>query len=200
MAIIISADELKENFEGYSPDFAEEFHHISTVLADKKFSKELKRYLGQHVVLMNGGTASGKSEFIATQLEKSSLLIFDATLSTVLGARNKIREIQKRKKQPVVYAIIPRDLKRAYKAFLNRERKFSVLHFFRTHSESRKTVLWIAENKPEVRIQIFESFYLFQNNMQFDEEPFASRNELVAYLSQKQIEDADIIKAVRGKE
>ncbi|MDE2024935.1 MAG: DUF2188 domain-containing protein [Patescibacteria group bacterium] len=59
------------------------------------------------------------------------------------------------KKTPIIYTVIPDDLKRAFVAFLNRDRKFSDTHFYKTHSGSRKTLLWIAQNNPAVRAYIY---------------------------------------------
>jgi predicted GTPase len=82
MVIIISADEIKKTLPNYSPDKAEEFHHQSAKQADKQFSQALKDNQEEVAILMNGGTASGKSEFLATQLSKLPNIIFDATQST----------------------------------------------------------------------------------------------------------------------
>lgn len=196
MAIIISADEIKKTLPGYSPDKAEEVHHVSATMADKQFSKELKNNSEKFVILMNGGTASGKTEFLVTQLDQLPSIIFDATQSTIQGAQNKIREINKRKKVPVIYSVVPDDLTRAYDAFLNRDRKFSDAHFYRTHSESRKTLLWIAKNNPEIEIHIVESSYSDQGNLLFAELIPSSREKLIAYLEDIQITEADIIKSV----
>ena len=92
MAIIISADEIKKKLPNYSPDKAEEFHHESAAQADKLLAKVLKENINKDVVLLSGGTASGKTEFLATQLYKRDCIIMDATLSTELGAKNKIRQ------------------------------------------------------------------------------------------------------------
>src|SRR5437667_7512755 len=58
---------------------------------------------------------------------------------------------------PVIYSVIPDDLGRAFTAFLHRERKFSDSHFYRTHSGSRKTLLWVAKNYPDVEVNLIES-------------------------------------------
>ena len=61
----------------------------------------------------------------------------------------KLKKIQEAGRLPIIYAVIPDDLKRAFIAFLNRDRKFSDTHFYKTHSGSRKTLLWIAKNYPK---------------------------------------------------
>jgi len=124
MPLIISADEIKKQLPNYSPDKAEFFHHESARQADKLFTRELKININKEVILLNGGTASGKTEFLATHLKSKNCIIFDATLSTELGAKNKIRQIVDKKKTPVIYGIIPDDIRRAFIAFLNRDRKF----------------------------------------------------------------------------
>lgn len=149
MATVISADEIKKQIPSYSPEKAEVFHRESARLADKLFSQELKKSKHKSVILLNGGTASGKSEFLSTQLKNKKCIVFDATLSTQLGAEIKLKQILKAKKRPIIYAIIPDDLKRAFIAFLSRDRKFGDSHFYKTHSGSRKTLLWIALNYPQ---------------------------------------------------
>jgi len=193
MAQVISADELKKLLPNYSPDRAESFHHESAKQADKIFTRALKTNLSKEVILLNGGTASGKTEFLSTQLSNKDSIIFDATLSTELGAKNKIRQILKAGKIPVVYSIIPDDLRRAFIAFLNRDRKFSDLHFYKTHSGSRKTLLWIAQNYPQIEINIVESSYTPDGKLQFLQLLFDKRQKLIEYLTGKQLTENDII-------
>src|SRR3990167_11183230 len=133
MSFIISADEIKKELTNYSPDKAEEFHRESAMKADKIFSKALKERSCIGVILLNGGTASGKSEFLSTQLKGKNYIILDATLSTELGAKIKLEKIYKAKKKPIIFSIIPDDLKRAFIAFLNRDRQFRDIHFYKTH-------------------------------------------------------------------
>ena len=193
MADIISADEIKKQLPNYSPDKAEDFHHESTHQADKLFSKTLKSSSLRDVILLYGGTASGKTEFLSTQLIKKDCIIFDATLSNQEFAKNKIREIKKRNKHLIVYSVIPDDLKRAFTAFLNRERKFSDTHFYKTHAGSRKTLLWIAQNYPDIEINIVESSYSPSGKLQFLQIQFDNRQKLTEYLTGKQLTENDII-------
>src|SRR6266700_66455 len=193
MAIIISADEIKKELPNYSPEKVEEFHHESTVRANKLFEKALRESSFKDVILLNGGTASGKTEFLDTQLSDKECIIMDATLSTELGAKNKIRQIVKAGKTPIIYMVIPDDLRRAFIAFLNRDRKFSDSHFYKTHSGSRKTLLWIAENYPDVAINIIESSYTTDEKLQFSQIAFDNKQNLFAYLTGKQMTEDDII-------
>lgn len=197
MAFIVSADEIKKQLPNYSPDKAEAYHRESARLADKLFLGALKKSLYKQVILLNGGTASGKTEFLLTQLSKMRCTIFDATLSTNLGAENKIRQIIKAKKMPVIYAIIPDDLKRAFIAFLNRDRKFSDEHFYKTHAGSRKTLLWIASNYPYIEINMVESSYTVNGKLQFLRIQFDNRQKLIDYLTNKQLTENDIIDIIK---
>jgi len=196
MAIVIAADEIKKKLPNYSPEKAEEFHHESAMKADKLFTKALKEQSYSKVILLSGGTASGKTEFLDTQLRDKDCIILDATLSTELGAMNKIRQILKVGKTPIIYSIVPDDLKRAFVAFLNRDRKFADTHFYKTHSGSRKTLLWAAANYPEMEIHIVESTYTFQEKLQFSQILFESRQKLIAYLNKIQLSEHDIIAQV----
>lgn len=180
----------------YSPEKAEEFHRESARQADRLFSEELKRTKYKSVMLLNGGTASGKSEFLSTQLKNKRCIILDATLATELGAENKLRQILKTKKKPIIYAVIPDDLNRAFIAFLNRDRKFNDAHFYKTHSGSRKTLLWVAENYPKMQINIIESSYTSSQALQFAQIKFDNRKQLIAYLKGLQMTEDDIIASV----
>lgn len=193
MALIISADEIKKQLPNYAPEKAESFHRESAKQADKLFIKALKDSSFNEVILLNGGTASGKTEFLVTHLDKKNCIIFDTTLSTELGAKNKLRQIFKARKIPVVFAVVPDDLIRAFIAFLNRDRKFSDTHFYKTHSGSRKTLLWIAKNYSDIQINIVESSYTPDEKLQFQQVQFASRQTLIDYLTEKQLTESDII-------
>lgn len=196
MTTIISADEIKKQLPNYTPEKAEEFHRESARQADKLFSKELRRTKYKSVILLNGGTASGKSEFLSGRLRAKRSIILDATLATELGAKNKLRQIFKTKKKPIIYAIMPDDLKRAFDAFLHRDRKFSDNHFYKTHSGSRRTLLWIAENYPQVQINIIESAYTPSQVLQFAQIDFDNKQQLIEYLRNIQMTEDDIIASV----
>lgn len=161
MTIIISADEIKEQLPDYNPNEAETLHSQSAKLADKFFYQNLKYSLEKEVIIMAGGAASGKTEFLNGYLlgKYKKEIIFDTTLSTIIGAEIKIKKILKLKKTPVIYFILPEDLEKTYYAFLHRKRKFHKKHFHFTHSGSRKTLLHIAEKFSQVKINIYNSFY-----------------------------------------
>ena len=193
MAIIISADEIKKEFPNYSPNKAEEFHRESARKADKLFDQALKDTCYKEVILLSGGTAAGKTEFLSTQLLQKDCIILDATLATVAGAEIKIKKIIKAEKIPIIYAVIPDDLRRAFVAFLSRDRKFSDTHFYKTHSGSRKALLWIVENYSTIELNIFESSYTPDERLQFVQMKFDNRQKLVDYLISKQLTENDII-------
>ena len=198
MPIIISADEIKKELPNYSPDKAEKFHHESARKADKLFARALKESSYKDVVLLSGGTASGKTEFLATQLNEKECIILDATLSTELGAKNKLRQIIEARKIPIIYSVLPDDLKRAFIAFLNRDRKFSDDHFYKTHSGSRKTLLLIATEYPEIEMNIIESSYTSDGKLQFLQIQFDNRQKVIDYLTSKQLTESDIINIIKG--
>lgn len=199
MVKIISADEIKETIANYTPDKAEQFHNQSAKLADKQFEVAIKSSSNSKVILMSGGTASGKTEFLVTQLSHKKCVVMDATLYTELGAGIKIKKIIKEKKKPVIYAVIPDDIKRAFIAFLNRDRKFSDTHFYRTHSGSRRTLLWVAKIFPTIEIHIIESSYTKKKEVRFTEIIFKNRKELISYLTGKLLSEADIISILQSQ-
>ena len=197
MATIISSDEIKKNLPDYSPQKAEVFHQESARIADKEFGQKIKGLEIDEIVIMSGGAASGKTEFLLTHLaNKKRCLIFDTTLSSEVGAKIKMSKILNLKKKPIVYAVIPDDLKRAFTAFLHRDRKFSDIHFYKTHSGSRKTLLWITKNFPKVEINIIESSFTNDQKMHFTKIEFYSKPKLIKYLQKLQLSEADIISQV----
>jgi len=197
--MIISADAIKERIKGYNPENAEKYHQESAKAADEEFKGALKGVKNKEVVLMNGGSASGKTEFVSEYLDDYEGIVFDGTLSTPEGARVKIKKIVKAHKTAIVYSVIPDDLLRAFIAFLNRDRKFQDTHFYKTHSGSRKTLLWIAEKYPEVKIKIFESSYNKKRSMIFSELIFDNKKQELEYLKKIQMAEDEIIKLVTEK-
>lgn len=200
MTVIISADEIKKRLPDYSPEKAERFHTQSAKLADKAFEFKLKDSNFKEVILLCDGAASGKTEFLATHLvNRKKCLVFDATLSTEEGARIKLKKIIHSKKKPVVYAVMPDDLERAFIAFLHRDRKFSDAHFYKTHSGSRKTLLFIVSSYPEVEINIIESSYTKDDKLQFSKIEFNDRKLLISYLKDLQMTETDIISYIQSQ-
>ncbi len=195
--ILISPDETKKNLIGYDPIRAELFHLESSRLADQEFSAKLKEGTEIEVILMSGGSASGKTEFVSAYLEDFDGIVFDSTLSSTEGARVKIKKILKAKGIPKIYAVFPDDLRRAFTAFLNRDRRFSDEHFYRTHSGSRKTLLWIAEKYPRVEIEVFESSYLDQGDMSFYRYIFSDRRQMIEFLKDSQYTKEEIVDITR---
>ncbi|MBP9670120.1 hypothetical protein KBD75_01835 [Candidatus Woesebacteria bacterium] len=145
---------------------------------------------------MSGGTASGKTEFMLTQLVNKKAMIVDTTLPTPEGARIKINKALQAKKKVEIYSVIPDNLSRSFIAFLHRDRVFSQEHFYRTHSQSRATLLWIAQNYPEIKIHLIESKYTSTKKMIFSEITFSKRSELLKYLESIQLSQDAIIEKV----
>jgi len=197
--MIISADAIKKQMKNYDPERAEKYHRESARTADLEFKNALKTIKNKEVILMNGGSASGKTEFVSEYLNDYKGIVFDGTLPTAEGARVKIKKIEKAHKISVVYSVIPDDLLRAFVAFLNRDRKFQDTHFYRTHSGSRKTLLWIKERYQNVKLKIFESSYNKKQNMIFSELIFDNKDQELTYLKNIQMTEDDIVKLVNEK-
>lgn len=193
---IISIDESKKQISGYAPHRAEEFQKESAKLANKSFDSALKSSPHGEVILMCGGSASGKTEFLSEYLSSFQGIIFDSTLPTTQGAEIKIKKIIKSKKKPIICAIFPDDIKRAFIAFLGRDRKFSDEYFYKTHSGSRSTLLWVYENYPQVDIRIYESSYQ-KDALIFKEIIFHDGKERVEFLKNNQYTKNDILNLVK---
>jgi hypothetical protein len=202
MSYIIAADELKKSLPGYSPDKSEDYHSESAKLADIMYSTALKERKESKVILMSGGTASGKSEYVSEYLKDDNAIIVDGTLPTLNGAKIKIKAAQKAKKTAEIRLVLPESLLVAFVAFLNRDRKFGNDHFFRTHSSSRKTVLEIAQNFPDIPIKIFYSKVEYEkgeSKMSFREVIFSDHSSLVEFLVKQQYNEEDIKQEVFNK-
>ncbi|NBV06417.1 MAG: hypothetical protein EBS06_04165 [Proteobacteria bacterium] len=72
---VISIDEEKEFLPGFSPENADSFHLESAKIANKKFDQELKKVKGKKAILMCGGSASGKTEFIESFAQLKTIKI-----------------------------------------------------------------------------------------------------------------------------
>jgi hypothetical protein len=70
--------------------------------------------------------------------------------------------------------------------FLERERKYSPLHFYNTHASSRKTLLTIARTYNNIPIKLIESEYIElkeSGSMKFTQKEFIGREQLIEYLN-----------------
>ena len=123
-------------------------------------------------------------------------IILDGILPTEKGAEIKIRNIKKAKKKLAIHAVLPKDLKLAYAAFLGRDRKFEDAHFYEKHSSARRTLLWIAKQYSSIDIRIVESNYT-ENDLVFEELLFDSRELLVDFLEKIQYTPDDIVNIIR---
>lgn len=146
----------------------------------------------KEVVLLSGGSASGKTEFYSEYLSDQKCIVFDSTLSTCEGAKIKLRKIEKAGKKSIIVAVIPDDLQRSFKAFLGRKRAFGEQHFYRTHAGSRKSLLWIAREFPFVELRLYESSYNVEDMLRFRPLNFEDRNDLIAFLESIQYSEDDI--------
>lgn len=192
MAYIIAADEIKKTLPGYTPDQAAGFHGASAKLADKAYGRALKERPEETVILMSGGAASGKSEYVSVYLEQKEAIVLDGTLPTLEGAIIKIRNALKAGKQVEICCVMPLSLLVAFVAFLNRDRRFPAEHFYRTHSSSRKTPMAVVEQFPEVRIRIIISNGDEFSGMTFTEKQFTNRQQIIEFVNKCQYTELEI--------
>ena len=194
MAHIVSIDEIKEELPGYNPAESELFHTEAAKLADQKFEQAVKSRSEQTVILMAGGAASGKTEYVSAYLKTRQIIVLDGTLPTFEGAKTKIRKILRARKKIEVHLVLPHSWHEAFFAFLNRERQFPESNFYSTHSNSRKTVLEVAKKYPGIPIKIFVSRTdsVDFKTMFFKEVVLENRPELIEYLRKNQYTESDI--------
>lgn len=199
---IISIDELKKALPGYSPQKADDFHSESAKLANKLFDEELKKIKNKKVVLMCGGSASGKTEFIEKFFitENFDGIVFDSTLSKIDGTKIKIKKIKKSGNEPIVCFILPDNLKRCFSAFNKRDRKIPEIRFYETHSGARKTALWLAKEFSEIEILIYQNSYqpknIEEDQLFFALLEFENKKEMLNFLEEKQISEEEIKKLI----
>jgi hypothetical protein len=191
MAHIINADDLKETLPGYDPARSELFHRESAKLADVSYAKAVKERSEPLVILLAGGTASGKSEYVSVYLQKIEAIVFDGTLPSFTGAEIKIKKALKTKKRIAIHCVLPESFFIAFTAFLNRDRTFPNEHFYRTHSATRKTILSIAERFPDITIKIIMS-NVSNSIMTFRELRFSTRGKLIEFLQHEQYTEDSI--------
>jgi hypothetical protein len=186
---------LKISRPGYDPEHSEKTHKKSAQLADKKYADALKNRPENTVILMSGGTASGKTEYISAYLRRKKAIIFDGTLPTFHGAKIKIRKARKKNKKIEIHAVLPINLETAFLAFLNRDRKFPPEHFFRTHSSSRNTLLEVAKYFPDTPVKIFFSEYMgygIKTDTKFIELFIPNRGTMIDFLENNQYTEREI--------
>lgn len=196
--LVIAPDKIKKFFPEYNPDKAEGVHRTSAKLADKWFEQAVKN-IPADVILLAGGAASGKTEYLSEYLRhfgEEGGVFYDGTLPTFQGASIKIKNALKCERNVEVHIVVPDDLERSFTAFLNRVRKYSTRHFYRTHCQSRQTVLEIAENY-DITLRIIESRYSKSGlTMEFEEIEFESKQAQIDYLKTIQYNENEIIQIV----
>ncbi len=159
--MIIEVDEYKKKIKLYKPEKSEDFHKESAQLADKDFVDHLKNKQYTKVILMAGGTASGKSEYARSYLLGQKILVYDGTLKNFSGLKPKLDKIErysKHIKDIKIVFIVPKSIEHAFAAFLKRERKMSKEVFFETHIKSRESIARILL-ETKVKVEIYASEY-----------------------------------------
>ena len=125
----------KKKIKGYDATQSEFFHSESAKLADKDFERALKTGLYTRVILMAGGTASGKTEYANSYLIHKDQLVYDGTLKNENGFKIKTKNIQKYthgNAKIKVVLILPIDIMKALDIFFSREKKIPLKNFFFT--------------------------------------------------------------------
>jgi len=193
-SLIVSVDECKKYFPKYNPKHAEKYHKDSAKLADKWFEYAVK-FIPTKVVLLAGGSASGKTEYLSQLVQKikEGGIFYDGTLPSYKGAEIKIKNTLKFNRNLEIHFVLPDDIRRAYVGFLERERRFDISHFYRTHIDSRKTILEICKSDFEVTVRIFENkFSKTGKTMFFEEIEFFSKKSKIDYLESIQYNESTL--------
>jgi len=195
-SLIIEVDAYKPMVPGYEPKKSWKYHKQSAKLADAAFKQALKNAQYKKVVLMCGGSASGKSEFASSSLINEGVIVYDGTLSSVEGAKVKIRNSKRKRKRIEINAIIPDNITKVFRAFLTRDRAIPIDVFIETHSFCRSTLLWILKHQMDIDVKIYESS-VKKDRLQVDELIFGGRNDMTKYIKLIQISKKEIKKLIQ---
>src|SRR3989344_2368361 len=194
-AIIISADDIKKTLEDYDPNKSHLVHRQSTQLADKLFAKTVKSSEYDTIVLLSGGSASGKTEFVSEYLADQQSIIFDGTLPSFDGAKIKADLARRYHKRVLIKAIWPRDIKIAFAAFLERERKYPDEFFYKTHSSSRKALLEIAQSSLNIPIEIYENVFTGKT-LDFKQILFEDNKKFIDFIESHQYTEEELLRLI----
>lgn len=126
--------------------------------------------------------------------------MYDGTSSNFKRATTKIEKDLQFKKNVEVHAIWPADFVTAFEAFFSRDRQFSPKHFYRTQSDSRATLLKIAQEYPDIPITIIASNYDRKRQgqkMEFQVLTDKDRGVLIEFLQKNQYTE-EAIKREQG--
>ena len=189
--LVIDPDKFKESIAGYDPLKAEEFHTQSAKMADQAYAEAIKdRVKYKNIILLCGGSAVGKSEFISTYLSSmDDTIIFDSTLSSRSGVKTKLNESRVRSKFNVTVIFIqPESILQSFIAFQGRDRQFPHTHFIRTHSGSRDTFLYVLEKYDTINYRYFISSIDTSDKMLY-KEVIADREKVIEAIRDEQISE-----------
>lgn len=175
--LIVDSDELKKTLPGYKPELAPEFHKESSKLASELYEMALKDPAFDDVVLMAGGSGSGKSEAVVNKsLNNPGQIIFDGTLADLEKAQKKIDAAVEANK-PVRVEAVYAPIDQAFQFATGRSRNVPRSVFAEKHQGFRETLLTLANNNPNLEIRI--TLNSLDGTVPIE---FPSRDELIQFL------------------
>lgn len=161
--MIIEVDKYKEFIFGYDLNHSDDVHIESAKLADQEFERFLKEKKFKEIIFMSGGTASGKTEFVAQNYrEIADILVLDATMKNIESFQIKYKLIKKYQHENVIVKIVhvaPFIWVNALAAFYGRERQMKLENFWITHVNSKMTLAKIIEKYEDVIVELYISTY-----------------------------------------
>jgi len=188
-AVVIDMDIIKTALPGYKPSNAKKYHEESSQLAKNALKYVLTFCSYNTVTLMGGGSASGKTEYVSSEKCDKTCIVFDGTLANVKSLERKLAQIKKSNKTAEVCMVIPGNLTDTFNTFLMRDRKVPAEVFYQTHTGCRKTLLWLTQNHPEIKIEIIINL---SDSSVMEKKNFASIQERDKFIQDLQISDEDI--------
>jgi hypothetical protein len=181
--MIIEVDEYKKKVENYDANNSELVHSESGKLADAEFKKCLQSRKYKRIIFMAGGTASGKTEFAYSYLNKKDQLVYDGTFKNGFKQKtDKIKKYDKNKSAIKIVLIVPYNWQSALETFLSRKRKMSKDVFFSTHVKSLESVSKVLL-ETKYRVEIFASHLdLRPDNLKYRRLKIKTRKEKFTIL------------------
>lgn len=139
--MIIDVDDFKSLITDYiesDPASTNKVHSESGRLADSKFEEELKTKKYSELLIICGGSASGKTEFAHSFYEKEdSILIFIITLKNIGSVSSKLSHAYKQHIRKIsILIIVPDNIEKCFYEFKQRVRQIDENVFFDTHTRA----------------------------------------------------------------
>jgi hypothetical protein len=178
--LVIDSDAIKKEMPGYTEDLAPQFHKASSAEAKARYAEALKDPYYDDVVIMGGGSGSGKTEvFVSKNLDRPNTILFDGTLADKAAAQTKIDQALKAGKNVKIEAVMA-PIEDAFMFASDRGRYIPRDVFADKHYGFRKTLYELAKENPSLEIGI-----TINSKAKTYTGSFKNRPEMLEYLKEQ---------------